>query len=145
MSLIDTLSSDMRQAMKAGNKPLLGVLRLLVSELKYRLIDKSELSRDDEITFLMSEVKKRRDSMEAYKNVSTERFDAEKDELRVIETYLPAQLSDDEILEVVESVMSDNPSLAMGPLMGKVLGQIKQNGDVVDGSRVKLVVEKLLK
>ncbi len=145
MALIDTLSEDMRQAMKAGNKPLLGVLRLLVSELKYRLIDKSDLTKDDEIAFLMSEAKKRRDSIEAYKSVSPERADAEREELRIIETYLPTQLSDAEILEVVKSVKSENPSLAMGPLMGKVMGQIKQNGGLVGGSRVKLMVEEIFK
>src|SRR5690606_41179092 len=102
MTLIDQLDADMKRAMKAQERPLLGVLRMLVSELKYKLIDNPQLSADDEVKFLMSEAKKRRDSIEAYKNVSPERADGEKYELGVIESYLPAQMSDEEIEKIAK-------------------------------------------
>lgn len=134
----------MKQALKAGDKPLLGVLRLLVSELKYKLIDDPQLSGDDEVRFLMSEAKKRRESIEAYKVASPERARAEEYELRVIESYMPEGMSDEEITAVVREVLSSNPSLQGGPLIGQVLGRIKQKGGIVDGTRVKMVIEKMV-
>ncbi len=143
MALLEKLQGDMVRAMKAGDKPLLGVLRMLVSELKYKLIDKAEITAEDEVKFLMSEAKKRRDSIEAYRSASPERAQAEEGELRIIESYLPAQMSDEDLNTIVSSVLAANPGLDKGPLMGKVMAEIKARGGVVDGARVKSVVDGL--
>ena len=106
--LLETLQNDMKTAMKARDKVRLDAVRLLISALKYILVDKKDLTEQDEIAFLASEAKKRRESIEAYEKAQREDLASkERAELAVIEGYLPQQLGPDEVREIVRAAIAE--------------------------------------
>ena len=72
MSLLDTLTADMKAAMKARDKDRLQTIRMLISGVKNVLIDKPSFSESDEVDYLSTEAKKRRQSIEAYEQAGRE-------------------------------------------------------------------------
>jgi len=97
--LADQIKLDTTSAMKAGDTLRLSVLRMLSSELSYKKIDVQRDLIDEEVTnVLLKEVKKRREAIDAYSKAGrAESADKETLELKILETYLPKQLSEDEI------------------------------------------------
>lgn len=145
MALLDTLKTDMKTAMKAREKERLGVIRMLISDLKNMLIDKAELSEADELSFLSTQAKKRRQSIEEYEKANrADLADIERAELAIIQTYLPAPLSEDEVREIIaaaiEATGAASPS-DMGKVMGKVMPQVKGR---FDGAAVRPLVQAAL-
>jgi hypothetical protein len=128
--------------MKARKADDLSVLRMLVSAIRYAEIDAGgELDDAGVINALMSEAKKRREAVEAYRGNNEALADREAAELVLIETYLPEALSDTEIETVIDEVLAavgEEPDV--GPVMGQVMGRLK--GRMVDGKRVRELVEK---
>lgn len=145
MSLLDTLTADMKAAMKARDKDRLQTIRMLISGVKNTLIDKPELTEDDEVSYLSTEAKKRRQSIEAYVDAGREDLaETERQELKIIEEYLPQQLSDDEVGEIVKAAIAETGASApsdLGRVMGKVMPQIKGR---YDGAKVRPLVQSLL-
>lgn len=145
MSLLDTLTADMKAAMKARDKDRLQTIRMLISGVKNTLIDKPELTEDDEVSYLSTEAKKRRQSIEAYVDAGREDLaETERQELKIIEEYLPQQLSDDEVGEIVKAAIAETGASApsdLGRVMGKVMPQIKGR---YDGAKVRPLVQNLL-
>lgn len=145
MSLLDTLTADMKAAMKARDKDRLQTVRMLISGVKNVLIDKPELTEAEEIDYLSTEAKKRRQSIEAYEQAGRDDLaEVEKAELAVIETYLPKQLSDDEVRAIVEEVIASTGASApsdLGRVMGQVMPRIKGQ---YDGAKVRPIVQDLL-
>ena len=145
MALLDTLKTDMKTAMKAREKERLGVIRMLISDLKNMLIDKAELSEADELSFLSTQAKKRRQSIEEYEKANrADLADIERAELAIIQTYLPAPLSEDEVRKIIaaaiEATGAASPS-DMGKVMGKVMPQVKGR---FDGAAVRPLVQAAL-
>lgn len=145
MALLDTLKTDMKTAMKAREKERLGVIRMLISDLKNMLIDKAELSEADELSFLSTQAKKRRQSIDEYEKANrADLADIERAELAIIQTYLPAPLSEDEVREIIaaaiEATGAASPS-DMGKVMGKVMPQVKGR---FDGAAVRPLVQAAL-
>ncbi|MBU0671202.1 GatB/YqeY domain-containing protein, partial [Patescibacteria group bacterium] len=86
---------------------------------------------------------KRQDSIVAYRDAGRDDLlKAEEHELELINGYLPALMSEDEIKVTVQKIVSENPSLDFGPLMGKVMGQLKGKAD---GTLVKKVAQGEIK
>lgn len=145
MSLLDTLTADMKAAMKARDKDRLQTIRMLISGVKNTMIDKPEISEADEIDYLSTEAKKRRQSIEAYEQADREDLaEIERQELAVIEHYLPKQLSDDEVREIVRAAVAETGASGpsdLGRVMGKVMPQIKGR---YDGAKVRPLVQDLL-
>lgn len=145
MALLDTLKTDMKTAMKAREKERLGVIRMLISDLKNMLIDKAELSEADELSFLSTQAKKRRQSIDEYEKANrADLADIERAELAIIQTYLPAPLSEDEVRKIIaaaiEATGAASPS-DMGKVMGKVMPQVKGR---FDGAAVRPLVQAAL-
>lgn len=146
MALLEVLTNDMKEAMKAKAAERLNTIRLLISDLKTERINKMrDLTPEDELDFLSRQAKRRRESIESFEaNGRTELAEVERGELAVIETYLPKQLTVDEAREVVRATISElgvtskkEVSKLMGPLMAKLKGRFP-------GKDVKPLVDALL-
>ena len=124
--LKEQIQSDMKDAMRAKEKERLGVIRLILAAIKQREVDERiELSDDDVFAVLNKMVKQRRDSISQYESAGRDDLaQTEKFELELIQTYLPAALSDDELEQLIRDAISETN--ASGPQdMGKVMGIIK--------------------
>jgi uncharacterized protein YqeY len=145
--ITDTIDKQIAQAMKAKDEIKLSTLKLLSSSLHYEMIEKQhDLSEEEEIVVVQREAKKRKDAIDAYKQVgATDRAEKEKKELEILEEYLPEQLSDEELENMVEAAINEigASSMAdMGKVIGKVMGEAKGKAD---GKKVsELAKEKLV-
>lgn len=140
--LYTQIKSDLTTAQKEKNSYLVGVLKLILSELSYAQVDykEGELPDLEVLRVLAKEAKKRKDSIEAYTKANRlDLVDSEKAELKIIEGYLPVQMTEDEVLVEIEKSFKES-GLRGGRLMGMVMGKLRGK---VDGSLVqKLVNEK---
>lgn len=133
---------DLKQAMKDKDALKLETLRFVWSGIKNVEIDaKHELSDDEVVKLLRTEVKRRKEAVEQFKKGKREDLaDQEVRKLEVIEGYLPQLMSKEEVLNVVEEVIADGGD-DFGVVMGKVMGRLKGKAD---GSLVRdMVKEKL--
>jgi uncharacterized protein YqeY len=147
--LKDKIQEDLKQAMLAREEEKLSTIRMLKSALQYFEIQKGgagyEANDEDVIEVTSREIKKRRESIEMYeKGGRQELADKEKKELEQLQTYLPEQLSEDEIQKLVVDAISETGAATMQD-MGKVMGVLSpQIKGKADGSLVSsLVREKL--
>lgn len=141
MSLLDTLTEDMKTAMKAGDKARLSAIRMLVSAVRYVGIDAGEMTDDKVTAVLQREAKKRRESIEAYTVAGrTESAEQEKQELAIIETYLPQMMSEAAVRENVEKVLKNGTFPNFGAAMGAAMNELKGKAD---GGTVSKIVKEL--
>jgi len=126
MSLKAQITEDMKNAMRAKETARLGAIRLLLSAMKQREVDERiELTDADVIGVIEKMLKQRRDSIAAYESANrTDLADIEKFEVSVLQTYLPQQLSEDEIKVILDKVVVDTGAAGMQD-MGKVMAAIK--------------------
>lgn len=146
MSILEKLTEDMKVAMKAGEKERLSTIRLLRGQLKDVEIDKrAPLSEEEEIATLSNAAKKRREAIEAYSAANREDLAAkERQELEVIQSYLPQQLSAAEIEMLVDEAIAGSGAQTMkdiGKVMPVVMAQVKGRAD---GKLVNELVRKRL-
>ncbi len=120
------LIDDMKTAMKGGDKARLSVIRLINAAIKQREVDERiELSDEQVLAVLDKMVKQRRDSIKQYTDAGrTDLADVEQAEVEIIQGYLPAALSDDEIAAIIERAIADTGAASMAD-MGKVMGKVK--------------------
>ncbi len=120
------LIDDMKTAMKGGDKARLSVIRLINAAIKQREVDERiELSDEQVLAVLDKMVKQRRDSIKQYTDAGrTDLADVEQAEVEIIQGYLPAALSDDEIAAIIEQAIADTGAASMAD-MGKVMGKVK--------------------
>ena len=125
-SLKNQITEDMKSAMKAGEKDRLKVVRLILAAIKQVEVDKRiELDDAAVLAVLDKMVKQRRDSVEQFEKGNREDLAAiERAEIDVLETYLPEQLSADELARMVDEVIAVTGAESMRD-MGKVMGRIK--------------------
>ena len=126
MSLKDQVTEDMKSAMKAGDKDRLKVVRLILAAIKQVEVDKRvELDDAAVLAVITKMVKQRRDSVEQFEKGGREDLASiERDEIAVLEDYLPEQLSADELAAMVDAVIQATGAHGIRD-MGKVMGQIK--------------------
>ncbi len=137
---------DMKAAMKSGDKIRLQTIRGLRAQLKNAQIDKGEaLSEEEEIQVLMSAVKKRKESIEQFRAVNRpDRAEEEEQELRIIQQYLPEQMSEEEIAGLIDRVIREVQAASprdMGKVMGKIMPMVKGKAD---GKVVQRMVQQKL-
>jgi uncharacterized protein YqeY len=120
------LQDDMKAAMKAGDKPRLGVIRLINAAIKQREVDERiELDDAQVLAVLDKMVKQRRDSIAQYEQAHREDLaEQERYELELCRSYLPEAMSEAEIAAVVQEAMDTTGAASMKD-MGKVMGRIK--------------------
>jgi uncharacterized protein len=146
MSLKEQLRSDMADAMRTGDKEKRDTLRLLLAAVKQVEIDeKKELTDDDVVEVLNKQAKQRRESIADYGAAGREDLVHEEEaQLAIIETYLPTQLSREQITELAGQVIADIGAESpkdMGQVMGRLMPQVK---GIADGRLVNEVVRELL-
>jgi uncharacterized protein YqeY len=149
MTLQQRLDSDLKEAMRAKDATKLGVLRMLKSALKYAAIAKSdaeaELSDAEAVQIIRKQAKQRQDSIESFeKGGRAELADKEKEELAILNTYLPHGMTPDELAKVVRETIAEigaTSKAQMGAVM-KVL-QAKVGGRA-DGKTLSSEVARQL-
>lgn len=150
MSLKDRISEDIKSAMKAKDKLRLETVRsvkkvILEKEVEARTQGRDALTEDEELAVLTQQAKQRRDSITQYQQAGREDLaEKEAQELAIIETYLPQQLSDAEIEEVIEQTIAKVGAASMkdmGKVMGPVMQQLKGRAD---GSKVQAITKAKL-
>lgn len=126
MNLKAQITEDMKNAMRAKETARLGTIRLLLAAMKQREVDERiELTDADIISVIEKMLKQRRDSIAAYESAKrADLADVEKAEVTVLQTYLPQQLSEDEIKVILDKVVADTGAAGMQD-MGKVMAAIK--------------------
>ena len=137
---------DMKAAMKGGEKARLGVIRLITAAIKQREVDERIELDDEQVLIVLDKmVKQRRDSIKQYTDAGREDLAAiEEAEVEIIQAYLPAALSEDEIAAIVEAAIAQTGASSMAD-MGKVMGivkpQVQSRGDM--GAVSGIVKQKL--
>jgi hypothetical protein len=126
MSLKAQISEDMKTAMRAKDSARLGAIRLLQAAIKQREVDERiELDDSNVIAVIEKMLKQRRDSIAAYESANrNDLADVEKFEVSVLHTYLPQQLTEDEIKDILEKVVVETGAAGIKD-MSKVMAAIK--------------------
>lgn len=149
MSLKAQLMDDMKAAMKAkeAGKQKLAVIRMVRSAIRQAEIDgtKKDLDDNDIIGIISKEVKMRKDSIEEFKQGGREDLVKQtEDEIAVLMPYLPKQMSEDEVRELVKEAIAATGATThkdMGKVMGKLMPKVKGRAD---GKMVNSIVKELL-
>lgn len=150
MSLRARIDEDIKTAMKAKDKMRLETVRsikkaILEKEVALRPQGKDSLNEEQEIELLAQQAKQRRDSIEQYQKASREDLAAkESQELAIIETYLPTQLSEAEVNTVVDEIIATVGATSakdLGKVMGTAMQQLKGKAD---GKKIQELVKKKL-
>jgi len=134
---------DIKTAMKAGDKPRLGTLRLMSAAIKQIEVDERiELDELRTITVLDKMLKQRRESIAQYEKANREDLIAvEQSELVLIQEYMPAALSDDEIASVIDDAVTSSGASSIKD-MGKVMGIVKPT---LQGKADMSIVSQIIK
>lgn len=153
----NTIEQDLIEAMKARDEIKLSVLRMLKSAIHNSEIQKqsasarqssrdgTELKDEDVLGVIQSQIKQRQDSIELYeKGGRQELAQKEKAEIEILKTYLPEQMGEDEIREIIRKAIADTNAASiqdMGRVMGQIMPQVKGKAD---GSLVSNIVKEEL-
>jgi uncharacterized protein YqeY len=141
MAVLEQVQDDVRTAMKARDRERAGALRMIVDVLQ----QDAKLGEGDEVAVLQRERKKRVEAAEAYEKAGrTEQASAERFEAELIEAYLPQQLSDEELGELVEAAIAETGAgeqRQMGQVMSALMPKL---GGRADGKRVSAAVREKL-
>jgi len=141
MSVLEQVQADVRTAMKAGDRERAAALRMVVDSLQ----QDAKLGKGDEVAVLQRERKKRVEAAEAYGEAGrAEQAAAERFEAELIEGYLPQQLSDEELSELVDAAVTEtgaSEQKQMGQVMSALMPKV---GGRADGKRVSAAVRERL-
>ena len=147
MALADDLSSALKDAMKAKDKPKLDAIRQIQTEIAKKKAEKGEEVNDDLVLGVISSyVKKMIKAVEEYQSLGdrgqemAEKIQFEIDFLR---SYLPEQISEEEVEKIVDEVLSELGGVDISQ-MGRVIGAVMAKGDGIDGSVVSKIVQTKL-
>ncbi len=145
-ALTEKVRADMTAAMKAQEKERLSTIRMLQSALKNEQINAGhELSDEEAMTVIRKAVKQRQDSIEQYTNAGrTELADKERSEMELLKTYLPAELSDEELEAGLREIIAST-----GAQSKKDLGKVMKEATAryrgrADGKKIQELVSRLL-
>ncbi len=151
MDLKQQLQHDLREALRAGDERRKSVIRMALTGITNAEIEKgrrsgqTELDRDEIVAVLQSQAKQRRETVEELEGLERpDMLAAEKEELAMLEEYLPEQLSAEEIAEEAREVINEVGATGMkdmGPVMGRLMSRVKGRAD---GHTVNKVVRELL-
>lgn len=136
----------MKAAMKNKDKESLQVIRMLKASLQNEKINLGrDLTEEEELTIISREMKQRRDSLAEFEKVGRDDLaEKTKSEIAIVENYLPAQLTEEEIRQIVSEAIEQTGASSpkeFGKVMGVVMPQVKGKAD---GNQVNAVVKELL-
>jgi len=144
--LLEQIQSDLKTALKMNDSLLVSTLRLLLSEIHNKKIEKqAELTEEEVIAVLRKEAKKRQESIEAYQKAGRQELaDKESKELLILSKYLPQEMDSQELEKVIKEVIAEVGAQGagdFGKVMGRVMSKVKGQ---IDGAKVSEAVKKLL-
>lgn len=145
-SIQDQLLEDMKEAMRNQAKQKLSVIRMARAAIKDAEIDNQKDLSDDEVIEVLSKlVKQAKESLEEYEKAEDEERIAETErEIKILQEYLPEQLSEEELVDIVEETIAEvgaQDMSDMGQVMGAIMPKIKGKAD---GSQVNQMVRERL-
>lgn len=146
MTLFEKVNADLKEAMKSKNELELSVLRLMRTALKNKEIDAMRPLTEDECQAVVrTMVKQGKDALVDFTSAGRQDLiDRQTGEIVVLERYLPAAMSEEELEAVCKQVVSESGAVSPSDL-GKVMGQVmKVVGGRADGSAVRTIVQRLL-
>lgn len=143
------LQEELKQSMLAKDEVKTSVLRMLLSAINYYEIQKGgagyEASEEDVLTVIGNQAKQRRDSIEQFKSANRQELvDKEQKELEILSSYLPAQMTEEEIRTLVKEAISQTGAQTMadiGKVMGALMPKVKGKAD---GNLVNTIVKNEL-
>ena len=146
MTLVEKINSDLITAMRNKDELRLNVLRMLKSELKYKAIDTGDdLSEEDATAVLSSAAKKRSEAVQEYRKGGREDLaEQETAESEIIKEYLPEQLSEDVLKDLVENTIAETGAVSikdLGTVMKAFMPRVRGRAD---GKIVNIVVRNIL-
>lgn len=146
--LSDTLTEDLKTAMKAHDKVALNVIRMIKASLTNERVKLGhDLTEDDELTVLSRELKQRKESREEFAAAGRQDLvDGLDAEIKLVENYAPKQLSEDEVKQIVDDTVSQVGASSMadfGKVMGAVMPKLKGRADgAIVNKTVKAILSK---
>jgi uncharacterized protein YqeY len=146
MTLKEQIGNDIKTAMKEKKNELRDALRLLTSAFKQIEVDeRKELSDDDVIKIIQKQVKQRNDVMTQYRDAGREDlYEKEAAEAAIFETYLPKQLSDEELVNALQAIIQSVGATSIKDI-GKIMGAASKTlGATADGKRINECAKKIL-
>ena len=151
MSLKQKISEDLKAAMKNANEFELGVLRMIIAAIHNKEIEKrgkggeSVLIDDEVMDVVVKEAKKRKESIDIYKQGNREDLaQKESKELEIIQAYLPKQLSEQELEKIIDEAIKTSGALTIKDL-GKVMGLVsKETKGRADSKIISEIIKKKL-
>jgi uncharacterized protein YqeY len=150
MSLEKKIEEKLNESLKNKDKTLYPTLRLIISAIKdFKIASKTRdqsLKDQEVISILKKMTKQRNDSCEAYKKANRDDlFKKEKEEISIINNFLPKQMSEEETKNICKKVIKDLGATSIKD-MGKTMGVLKKDyGDVLDFSKVSIFIKETLK
>lgn len=142
MSFSQQLVDEMKQAMKGGDKVKLSVVRFLRSEIKNYEIDHGEQDDAGIEKIVAKQVKQVKESIEEYQKAGRDDLvAAEEPKLKILEAYLPEQMSDQEVQAIIDKVLKNTENPQMGPVIGQVMAKVQGKAD---GGKVSGLVRQAL-
>jgi len=147
MTLEEKLTADLKTAMKSGDKAALRTIRSIKSAILLIHTDGSgdEITPDREVAVLSKLLKQRQDSLKIYEEQGRQDLaTTEEEEIQVIMKYLPAQLSDGELIDQISAIVSQTGAISMKD-MGKVMGIANKTlAGKAEGARIAAAVKQIL-
>ena len=151
MSLREKINEQFNVALKNKNKTLISTLRLILAAIKEgdianRTSQKKEAINEAEVVKVLRKMKKQRqDSVNLYKKGERQELvEAEESEIKIIDSFLPKQLDEEETKKICEETIKSLGASSIKD-MGKIMGQLKQKySDTIDFSKVNIIVKNLL-
>ena len=151
MSLREKINEQFNTALKNKNKTLVSTFRLILAAIKERDIasrtsEKKEEIKDAEIIKVLRKMKKQReDSVDLYKKGNRkELFEAEEAEIKIIDTFLPKQLNEEETKKICKEIIESLGASSIKD-MGKIMGALKKKySDSIDFSKANIIIKGLL-
>jgi len=146
MSLLETLTSDMKTAMKAKDKDTLSVIRMLkAAAMNEQISVGHDLTEEEELSVLSRELKQRKDSLAEFEKADREDLVSHnKMEIEVVEKYMPAQLTEEEVKQIIADTVKEvgaESKADFGKVMSAVMPKLKGQAD---GKLVNQTVKDLL-
>lgn len=142
MSILDSLTQQMKDAMRAHDQMRLDALRMLISAIKYAMVDTPEMNEEAVVAVLSKEAKKRKEAAASYRLAGRiDQAEKEEFELSLVEEYLPKMLSEEEAKVKISDILKNTNESNMGEVMKMVMSELKGQAD---GGMVSKIVKEML-
>ena len=142
MTIIEKLKEDLKTYMKAKDMVSLNTVRAILNEINIREMKNIKINEEEIIKVLRSEAKKRKESIETFQKAGrTDLTEKEEKELKIIENYLPAEMSDEQLTAKLKEVIASCPDKNFGTVMKASVAALK---GAADGKRISALLKQIL-